>query len=607
MIYYFIVLTIRESDILNRKSFSNGVTEKMKKVLILLVIGLIILSLSHAETTPNNEIADDQKKLALLSQLIQEHEANYIKSTIYPRIQKEIFNQILHSNQEVKRMLNVTATTNEIAFFSVPYKLKKNQVSINRKKYKNKEEEAMAWRAYLANGYLPINSAKQLDFTKKACTWVSRKALCEIVFQSRIKDYSLEISRHFDEHKYHHLGFDSKQACDDWCVAAGERQLELGQCYYYGREVEKDATRAFKCYMNAANCGNATALANVGLCYYNGEGVEKRIDKAFIYFERSAKKECPQALRLLGLCYYHGQGTTMDKKKGVELWQKAANLGDALAHTMLGEVYDAASGENNASQAVKHFMEAAKMGEPLAQYKLAACYEYGHGITKDFALAKKWYKTALDNKDATPQQSKDFLEAYNDTCIKSLTPTDSIGDFIYVTKVMFSSFKKPQFDEWYLEGLEQINVYSQEHKDEYAKDKAMHQLMAFILLTKENMDLFVNWNNKCLLLDKECKTWAGYCEKWTDLYNDLCDTLRKVIFSSILGEDDPRCAAIKQQMLDISNNLENCKKELAKHLEMRKSITDKRDSCLQNATRNWNNANSCLNILLKNITETQNE
>ncbi len=93
--------------------------------------------------------------------------------------------------------------------------------------------------------------------------------------------------------KYFEIG-DYKNAVHWFEKAAkqgvAEAQYNLGQCYYDGRGVAKDDTKAAYWYEKAANQGIAPAQNNLGLCYYSGEGVAKDYDKAAYWFEKSAKQ-----------------------------------------------------------------------------------------------------------------------------------------------------------------------------------------------------------------------------------------------------------------------------------------------------------------------------
>ena len=62
------------------------------------------------------------------------------------------------------------------------------------------------------------------------------------------------------------------------------------------------------------------------------------------------------------------------------------------------EAYNA----GNYSEAVRWYRKAAEQGYALAQYRLALCYDYGEGVTKDYTEAVKWYRKAAEqgNSDA---------------------------------------------------------------------------------------------------------------------------------------------------------------------------------------------------------------
>ena len=52
--------------------------------------------------------------------------------------------------------------------------------------------------------------------------------------------------------------------------------------------------------------------------------------------------------------------------------------------------------KQNYSKAFKEYEKMSKKGDDIAQFKLAQCYDYGYGTTKDLANAKKYYKMASD-------------------------------------------------------------------------------------------------------------------------------------------------------------------------------------------------------------------
>ena len=69
-------------------------------------------------------------------------------------------------------------------------------------------------------------------------------------------------------------------------------------------------------------------------------------DKAFELSKKLAEKECPRGINFIGYCYYNGIGTSVDKKMAVELYQKAANLGNCMAQCNLANMYKDGLGVN---------------------------------------------------------------------------------------------------------------------------------------------------------------------------------------------------------------------------------------------------------------------
>src|SRR5690242_4980631 len=46
-------------------------------------------------------------------------------------------------------------------------------------------------------------------------------------------------------------------------------------CYFYGKWVEKDESKAFIYYQKSADMGDVNGMFNVGFCYQYGIGVEQ--------------------------------------------------------------------------------------------------------------------------------------------------------------------------------------------------------------------------------------------------------------------------------------------------------------------------------------------
>ena len=88
-----------------------------------------------------------------------------------------------------------------------------------------------------------------------------------------------------------------QQICDDSVegyIKAAEQgeawtQIELGDCYYYGKGVKQNYTEAVKWYKKAAKQGYADAQTMLSICYYLGEGVEQNYAKSVKWYKKSSR------------------------------------------------------------------------------------------------------------------------------------------------------------------------------------------------------------------------------------------------------------------------------------------------------------------------------
>ena len=92
--------------------------------------------------------------------------------------------------------------------------------------------------------------------------------------------------------------------------------------------------------------------------------------------------------------------------KMLEALQKAAELGDIEAQTMLGFAYmiGTMGVTRNLFTAVEWFKKAADQGDSKAQDMLALMNAIGVGITKDFAKAIEWVQIAAEHADIYARQ-----------------------------------------------------------------------------------------------------------------------------------------------------------------------------------------------------------
>lgn len=127
-------------------------------------------------------------------------------------------------------------------------------------------------------------------------------------------------------------------------------QLSLAIRYRDGKDVGKDPAAAMRWGHLAADQGHAEALDFVGFAYLRGAMVNRNTPLALAYFQAAAG-ESAQAAFNLGQCYYGAQGTEQDCAKGLEWWEKAAEMGHGRAAAAAAMAY--LSGEGVAPDPAK--------------------------------------------------------------------------------------------------------------------------------------------------------------------------------------------------------------------------------------------------------------
>src|SRR5262249_36192149 len=78
---------------------------------------------------------------------------------------------------------------------------------------------------------------------------------------------------------------------------------------------------------------------DLGSLYYNGERGPKDLGKAADLYQKAADRGNAGAQNNLGLLYQSGEGVPQDLGKAAELYQKAANQGYVYAQNNLGLLY----------------------------------------------------------------------------------------------------------------------------------------------------------------------------------------------------------------------------------------------------------------------------
>lgn len=115
--------------------------------------------------------------------------------------------------------------------------------------------------------------------------------------------------------------------------------------------------------------------------------------QALQMLERAVAQSHSQAMIELGLCYYSGRWTSRDEPKADEMWQRAAQLGNAEA-TVRRAVMNIRSAKGDLAASISILLKAASSGSVLAEVALGYCFETGVGVTKNVSEAARLYRSS---------------------------------------------------------------------------------------------------------------------------------------------------------------------------------------------------------------------
>lgn len=116
-----------------------------------------------------------------------------------------------------------------------------------------------------------------------------------------------------------------------------EAQFRVGGAYDSGKGAPRDKGIAMKWYRMAAEAGNADAQNSMGSILQE----EGKYAEAMAWFEKAAAQGHAQATNNEAYLYDLGLGVPQDRKKGFDLYSRAADLGFAEAMWNIANMYGA--------------------------------------------------------------------------------------------------------------------------------------------------------------------------------------------------------------------------------------------------------------------------
>lgn len=192
----------------------------------------------------------------------------------------------------------------------------------------------------------------------------------------------------------------------------------LGDCYYFGRGVEKNHTRAFELFMKAATNKITEACYMVGLCYLNGEGIAQNLIQSVAWFTEAAKYGHTYSQYYLGVAYMKGLGVNRDIPRAAQWLVHAAKEGIVEAQRDAAICYEALSKFKGAATL---YLAGAENGDSYCQEHIADCYLEGRGTLKSTVLALHYYEMAASQGNVSAQYKLAMRYYLGDGVPKSLS------------------------------------------------------------------------------------------------------------------------------------------------------------------------------------------
>jgi uncharacterized protein len=198
------------------------------------------------------------------------------------------------------------------------------------------------------------------------------------------------------------IGIDGvSHALNEWQALAdvGDRraQAALGEIYFQGIGVAKDAALALTWWRKAADQGEPHAELRMGLVYHTGSDVGRNDAAAIAWLRRAADQGDAGAEYNLGQLFDEGQQIS-DRDP---LWSQIATNPDWRTQNpgLLATLHAQGTGEravrlHDYPEAVRWYRAAIAQGHAGAMLNLGNMYRDGRGVRKDGMEATRLYRAA---------------------------------------------------------------------------------------------------------------------------------------------------------------------------------------------------------------------
>jgi hypothetical protein len=183
-----------------------------------------------------------------------------------------------------------------------------------------------------------------------------------------------------------------KMICKGCNFANQKREIEAGleqRCAFCREPVPDTDEECIKKLLERVKKNDPTAMTDIG----KKHSKECDYGKAFEYWTKAAELGDANGHYLVGNLYYYGEGVEEDMEKAVYHWEQAAIGGHPSPRVFLAN-YE----KNNGSfdRAAKHFIIAANLGCDDSLQRVKALFVQGIVSKEDYAAALRGYQAAVD-------------------------------------------------------------------------------------------------------------------------------------------------------------------------------------------------------------------
>ena len=188
-------------------------------------------------------------------------------------------------------------------------------------------------------------------------------------------------------------------------------KVDNQKCPFCRVTTPNSAEDAVKRNKKRVEAGDAKAMYNYALYYYIGEfGFQQDPTKTLEVWHRAAELGNAQAYGSIGNAYDHGRGVEVDHNMATHYYELAAMRGDEYARYNLGHVEIEAG---NYDRALKHLMMSVKGGSKESLEKIKQLYTNGHATKDDYTTALQSYQAYLGEiKSAQRDEAATACEDY---------------------------------------------------------------------------------------------------------------------------------------------------------------------------------------------------